>query len=123
MTKTVAMLATDGFEQSELFEPLKALKDAGYTVHIVSIKEGKIKGWDSGQWGEAIAVDKLASEAKEKDYDALIIPGGVMNPDKLRAEKSVQKFIKDFDKNKVFQGENQFFPRFLFYLLREIYQK
>ena len=100
MAKKVAMLATDGFEQSELFEPLKALKDAGYKVDIVSLKEGKIKGWSSGKWGKSIAVNKLVSNAKEKDYDALVIPGGVNNPDKLRAEKFVQKFIKSFDKSK-----------------------
>lgn len=98
MTKKIAILSTDGFEQSELFEPMKALQNAGYTTHIISIKEGKIKGWKDGKWGKAIAVNHLASEVKAKDYDAVVVPGGVMNPDKLRTEKSVIKLLKDFAK-------------------------
>ncbi len=98
MTKKIAMLATDGFEQSELFEPLKALKDAGHKVEVVSVKKDKIKGWKDGKWGKAIAVDHLAQDVKAKDYDAIVIPGGVMNPDKLRTEKSVINFLKGFAK-------------------------
>ncbi len=98
MTKKIAIISTDGFEQSELLEPMKALKDAGHTTHIISIKEGKIKGWKDGKWGKALAVDHLASEVKAKDYDAVVIPGGVMNPDKLRTDKGVIALLKGFAK-------------------------
>lgn len=96
--KKVAILATDGFEQSELLEPQKALKDVGHQTDIISIKEGKIKGWTDGKWGKQLNVTALASEVKAADYDALVIPGGVMNPDKLRMDKGVVKLVKDFNK-------------------------
>ena len=96
--KNIAILATDGFEQSELFEPMQALKDAGHTVEIISLKEGKIKGWFGGKWGKSLKVDKLSTAAKASDYDALVVPGGVMNPDKLRVDKGAQKLIKEMDK-------------------------
>ncbi|WP_149277704.1 type 1 glutamine amidotransferase domain-containing protein [Pareuzebyella sediminis] len=94
--KIIAILATDGFEQSELFEPLKALKDQGATVHIVSDKEGKIKGWDKTDWGKHIEVDKKVDAAHVKDYDALVLPGGVLNPDSLRTHTVALNFIKAF---------------------------
>jgi len=94
--KKVAILATDGFEQSELFEPKKALEEAGATVSIVSLKSGEIKGWDEDDWGKTIKVDLTVDEAKADDFDALQLPGGVMNPDKLRTEESVINFIKAF---------------------------
>ena len=72
----VAILATDGFEQSELFEPKEALEKAGAEVSIVSVKAGEIKGWKHTDWGKSIAVDELVSEANPADFDALIIPGG-----------------------------------------------
>ena len=96
--KKIAILATDGFEQSELDEPIKALKDAGHTTEIVSIKSGKIKGWSGGKWAKQIAVNKLASEVKAAQYDALVLPGGVMNPDKIRMNKGALKLIKDMNK-------------------------
>jgi protease I len=84
--KKIAILATDGFEQAELTEPKKNLEDAGATVEVLSIKEGKIKGWDKTDWGSTVAVNRLVSSAKCSEYDALVLPGGVMNPDKLRQD-------------------------------------
>lgn len=94
--KKVAILATDGFEKSELFEPLKALKNEGATVHIVSIKEGEIKSWDDKNWGQPVKVDKLVSDTNEADYNSLILPGGVANPDTLRTNDDALDFIKAF---------------------------
>jgi protease I len=94
--KHVAILATDGFEQSELMEPRKALREAGATTEIVSLKKGSIKGWKHTDWGESVEVDKDLSEADAEDYDALVLPGGVMNPDKLRMEPKAVQFVKDF---------------------------
>lgn len=94
--KTIAILATDGFEKSELFEPLNAVKAEGATVDIVSIKEGSIKSWDEKNWGESIPVDKLVQNAQASNYDALILPGGVINPDSLRTNEDALSFIKDF---------------------------
>ncbi len=97
--KKVAILATDGFEKSELYEPLEALKREGATVHIVSDKEGSIKSWDKMDWGQSIAVDKTISLARESEYDALVLPGGVMNPDKLRKKVPALQFISSFFKS------------------------
>jgi len=94
--KTIAILATDGFEQSEMLEPLKALKNEGATVHIVSDKDGKIKGWDKTDWGKSIEVDKKVDAAYVKDYNALVLPGGVLNPDTLRTHTAALNFIKAF---------------------------
>ena len=94
--KKVAILATDGFEQSELFEPKKALEAAGAEVKIVSLKSGEIKGWNETDWGKTIAVDLTVSAANAEDFDALQLPGGVMNPDKLRTDESVLSFVKAF---------------------------
>ncbi len=94
--KKVAILATDGFEQSELFEPKKALEEAGATVLIVSLKKGEIKGWNENNWGESIAVDLTVEEANSKDFDALQLPGGVMNPDKLRMNEKAVNLVKAF---------------------------
>lgn len=98
--KKVAVLATNGFEQSELFKPVKALKNANATVHIVSLEKGEIKGWNEGNWGEGIAVDKLVSEVSAADYDALVIPGGQINPDILRADEKAVAFVSDIYKAK-----------------------
>ena len=94
--KRIAIVATDGFEQSELFEPKQALEDAGAQVDIVSLKSGKIKAWNKTDWGESIDVNATIDIADEEDYDALMLPGGVMNPDKLRQEESVVHFVEDF---------------------------
>ncbi len=92
----VAILATDGFEQSELFEPKQALEDAGAKVSIVSLEMGAIKGWDDKDWGDSIAVDLTIADADANDFDALQLPGGVMNPDKLRMDEKAVAFIKSF---------------------------
>lgn len=94
--KRVAVLATDGYEQSELLEPLKALKDAGATVHIISLKAGVIKGWKDENWGDTVNVDRTVAEANAAEYDALMLPGGVANPDKLRIDDGAVTFVKGF---------------------------
>jgi protease I len=92
----IAILATDGFEQSELEVPLKKLREAGAAVHVVSLEAGEIKGWDEKDWGNTVAVDKVLSEVSPGDYDALVLPGGQINPDLLRVEESAVNFIKAF---------------------------
>jgi len=91
---TLAFIATDGFEQSELFQPKRELESRGATVHVVSIDgNDSIRGWDQNNWGETISVDKQIEEANLTDYDAIIIPGGQINPDLLRNNKHVVTFI------------------------------
>ena len=97
--KKVAILSTDGFEQSELFEPRKALIEAGADVQIVSLRSGEIKSWHDGNWGVAIKVDALISESDSDQFDALMIPGGVINPDRLRTDENVIEFIEGFFHN------------------------
>lgn len=94
--KKVAILATDGFEKSELFEPLKALKEEGAEVHIISPDSGSIKSWDKNDWGESVSVDVTLANANPSDYDSLVLPGGVINPDKLRVNEDALKFIRSF---------------------------
>ncbi len=94
--KRVAILATDGFEQSELFKPKQALEDAGAKVSVVSLKAGEIKGWNEDNWGDKVAVDLTIEQAKAEDFDALHLPGGVMNPDKLRVNEKAVAFVKSF---------------------------
>jgi protease I len=86
--KRIAILATDGFEQVELTEPRRALDEAGATTEVISPKSGKIKGWNHTEWGESVAVDRPLDQARVSDYDALMLPGGVMNPDRLRMDRS-----------------------------------
>lgn len=94
--KRIAIVATDGFEEAELTEPKKALEDAGATTEIVSPKGGTIKGWKLKDWGDTVKVDKTFDQAKAQDYDALVLPGGVINPDHLRMEPKAVQFVKDF---------------------------
>ncbi|MDE1570537.1 type 1 glutamine amidotransferase domain-containing protein [Aquabacter sp. P-9] len=94
--KRILILATNGFEQSELEVPRDRLKDAGAQVHIASPESGEIKGWDQKDWGRPVRVDKVLSEAREGDYDALVLPGGQMNPDVLRANEQAVKLVKAF---------------------------
>lgn len=94
--KRVAILATDGFEQSELMEPLSALREAGADVEIVSLISGKIRGWSGQNWGESVQVDQTLADVVADDYDALVLPGGVMNPDKLRTSKEAVNFARAF---------------------------
>jgi len=92
----VAILATDGVEQIELLQPREALKNAGAITKVVSPKSGKIKGWNHTKWGEEIPVELELSTAKPEDFDALLLPGGVQNPDKLRMEPAAVQFVKSF---------------------------
>ena len=92
----VAILATDGFEQSELLEPRKALQQAGATTEVVAPKGGKIRGWNHTDWGQEVGVDRELQQADPEQYDALVLPGGVMNPDKLRAIPEAVSFAKSF---------------------------
>lgn len=97
MTKRVLILATDGFEQSELIEPRKALEAAGIETVLASPKRGEIKGWHDHDWGESVPVDALLGEVEAADFDALLLPGGQMNPDALRLEGEVLCLIEEFD--------------------------
>ena len=99
--KKVAILATDGFEQSELKKPLKALKKEGILVDIISLKKGKIKGWKNTKWGEKIKVDVTIDVAFCADYDLLVIPGGVMNTDTMRTNEPAVKFVTGFFEQKI----------------------
>ncbi len=92
----IAILATDGFEKSELAEPLRQLKEAGAETLIVSPETGSIKSWDGGDWGESFDVDMALSDATVAEFDALILPGGQINPDVLRTNEAAVSFIRDF---------------------------
>lgn len=92
----VAILATDGFEESELKSPKEALENSGATVEIVSLESGQIKGWKDGNWSDSINVDITINEAKQENYSALVIPGGVINPDLLRRNRKAVEFVRSF---------------------------
>jgi protease I len=92
----IAVLATDGFEQAELSEPVKALRAAGANVKIVSLKSGEIQGMKHHEKGEKVKVDLELAKTRPEDFDALLLPGGVANPDTLRADKSAVAFVKSF---------------------------
>ncbi|MGQ3015756.1 type 1 glutamine amidotransferase domain-containing protein [Phenylobacterium sp.] len=94
----VAVLATNGFEQSELEQPVAALTAAGATVHVIAPKGPEIQGWEHHDKGRSTAVDLELAKAKAGDYDALVLPGGVINPDALRLEKKAIAFIGEFVK-------------------------
>jgi protease I len=94
--KRVAVMATDGFEQSEFKKPIKALKNEGNLVDVISLKEGKIKGWKETKWGDEFKVDVTIDKALSTNYDMLVLPGGVMNTDSLRTDESVVKFVSEF---------------------------
>jgi len=94
--KRVAALVEHGFEQSELIEPKKALEAAGARVDVVSPQSGKVKGWKHTDWGDKVDVDRELDEARADEYDALLLPGGVMNPDRLRINDRAVAFVKAF---------------------------
>lgn len=94
--KKVAILVSDGFEQIELTKPKQALEEAGAKTQIVSPSKGEVKGWNHTKWGDSFTVDVALGQAKAADYDALLLPGGVMNPDHLRANKQAVQFVKAF---------------------------
>ena len=97
MTNRVMILATNGFEQSELMKPKQNLEDAGIETTVVSLESGSIKGWDKKDWGESVAVDKTVDEISSCDgYDALLLPGGQMNPDILRMNDRAVAIVKEF---------------------------
>jgi protease I len=94
--KKIAILVADGFEQVELTEPRQALDDAGAITEIVSPNEQEVCGWQETQWGESFDVDVSLDNANPEHYDGLLLPGGVINPDKLRLEEAAIRFIKHF---------------------------
>ncbi|MDW6020313.1 type 1 glutamine amidotransferase domain-containing protein [Mesorhizobium sp. BAC0120] len=102
--KRVAILATNGFEQSELEVPRDKLREAGAEVHVVSLEGGEIKGWDHKDWGRPVKVDKTLDEASPQDYDALVLPGGQINPDLLRVEPKALDFIRSFWRDRKVMG-------------------
>jgi len=96
VNKRIAILATDGFEESELQSPKDAIEKQGWQAEIVSLKSGVIKAWAKNNWGKEYPVDNIVDEVKAAEYDGLLIPGGVINPDKLRKENKVLDFVKEF---------------------------
>jgi len=94
--KKVAILVANGFEQVELTEPKRALEEAGAAAPIVSPESGKVKGWKHTEWGDEFPVDVPLQDAKADDYDALVLPGGVMNPDTLRRNEWALQFVRAF---------------------------
>ena len=97
MAKRIMILATNGFEQSELEQPKATLEKAGYECIVVSPEDGQIKGWDDKDWGSPVDVDLTLSEAEEGDFDALVLPGGQMNPDILRMNDDAIAMVRAFD--------------------------
>ncbi|HWH50771.1 MAG TPA: type 1 glutamine amidotransferase domain-containing protein [Gemmatimonadaceae bacterium] len=92
--KRVAILATDGVEHAELTEPRKALDEAGATTTLISPKSGTIKSWQKGNWKDELQVDATLDEARPEAFDALLLPGGVMNPDRLRQDERAVRFVQ-----------------------------
>ncbi|MFL9844002.1 type 1 glutamine amidotransferase domain-containing protein [Flavobacterium rhizosphaerae] len=96
MDKRIAILATNGFEESELKSPKEHIEAQGWTAEIISPESGSIKSWAGKDWGPEYKVDKTLSEANASDYNALVLPGGVINPDKLRTNEDALAFVKTF---------------------------
>ncbi len=94
--KKIAILVADGFEQEELVEPRNALKNAGAQTLIVSPVKGKVRGWQHTEWGDTFPVDIPLDSAQAEDFDGLLLPGGVMNPDKLRGDENAVQFVRKF---------------------------
>src|SRR6476469_6972770 len=94
--KKVAILTENGFEEVELTSPMNALEQAGATVHIVSPQKDKVKAWDHDHWSIELPVDKNLSDANPEEYDMLVLPGGVLNPDSLRVNKDAVAFAQHF---------------------------
>ena len=94
--KRVAALVANGFEQVELFEPKQALESAGATVDVVSPEAQTVRGWNHTEWGREVEVDRPLDQARVEEYDALLLPGGVMNPDRLRMNTTAVAFVKQF---------------------------
>src|SRR3954464_6711521 len=96
--KRIAFLATDGVEQVELTEPWSAVEDAGATPELISLKSGEIQGFNHDKKGDTFSVDKLVRDVSAEDYDGLVLPGGVANPDTLRTNEEAVDFVRDFFK-------------------------
>ncbi|MBH5323055.1 type 1 glutamine amidotransferase domain-containing protein [Aurantiacibacter sediminis] len=96
MTQRIMILATDGFEQSELEEPKSRLEKAGYEAVVVSPEDGQIRGFSDGEWGDPVTVDLTVDEATTDAFDALVLPGGQINPDSLRMNDKAVQLIRDF---------------------------
>ena len=94
--KRIAILVTDGFEQVELLQPREALDQAGAETKVVSPKDGRVKGWNVTEWGKDVPVDATLDSVRPDNFDALLLPGGVINPDKLRIEPKAVAFVKSF---------------------------
>jgi protease I len=94
--RRVAALVAKGFEQEELLKPRDALQTAGAVVHVVSPEAITVRGWKHTEWGDEITVDRSLDDARPGDYDALLLPGGVMNPDHLRMDPRAVRFVKQF---------------------------
>lgn len=94
--KNVAILIANGFEQEEMTRPRKALEDAGARTHIISTEADEVKGWQHGVWGDSFPIDVHISDADAQNYDALLVPGGVMNPDYLRRSRAAVAFVWAF---------------------------
>jgi protease I len=94
--KRIAIVVTDGFEQDELEKPRQALEEAGAKTDVISPKAGKVKGWKYTDWGNEVVVDKEVRQADPNEYDALMLPGGQMNPDNLRMDKTTVRFVESF---------------------------
>ena len=94
--KKVAIITEDGFEEVELTSPKQALEQAGATVHVISPEKGKVKAWDHDHWSIEVPVDVLLEDANPNEYDALMIPGGVMNPDKMRTNPELCRICSTF---------------------------
>lgn len=100
MKKKVAIVATNGFEEVELTSPKEAMEQAGFEVDIVSPESGSIKAWDKDHWSKEYKVDRIVSDVSASDYDALMLPGGVMNPDHLRTNEEALQLVRDFFEQK-----------------------
>jgi protease I len=94
--KRVAIVVANGFEQVEMTSPREALEEAGAETYLISIEDSRVKGWKHTDWGDTFAVDVPIDEAEPEDFDALLLPGGVMNPDKLRRDERAVEFVRQF---------------------------
>src|ERR1041385_5976009 len=94
--KKIAILVADGFEQVEMTGPRKALEEAGAKIDLISPVQGKVTGWEHTEWGDEFPVDVQLEKANADDYDGLVLPGGVMNPDKLRRNTAALDFVRAF---------------------------
>lgn len=92
----VAILATEGFERSELEQPLRTFREHGSDVDIIALGAEPIRSWDEADWGDPFTVDVAIDEARIEDYDALILPGGTINPDRLRRDERAVRFVREF---------------------------